>query len=348
MTEAASNTEASAELPEPTSPSISMTPGTLLGIGTPGARALLYLFFITNAALLGMSIADYRTPLPAVAAFLVVSAIAPFLFVDSERPLPTKLALLIGSGPVLATAAISWEMPTHGWPGYASWHLGASTIMLFFLAMRGRIAIAWVSYLLMSAITIVWAVDVGQGIGTGIALTDRNAGVLLIGSLFGAAIGRLAQRIRNLSEIEVRRGAAISAEQVSVAQRGVRLERLEQMALPFLRRVAGGADPAEVHAEAVVLEGQLRDQVRAGVLAPALAEAVSEARARGIDVTLLDDLRDIPPSDVMDGLTAFVRGRLAEMTEGKLVVRLLPPGREIRATVLVSRPDEISDRYDFR
>ncbi len=186
--------------------------------------------------------------------------------------------------------------------------------------------IAWISYLAMSAITIFWALDVGQGLGTGLALTDRNAGVLLIGSLFGAAIGRLALRIRKLAEIETRRAAAISAEEISVAQRGVRLDRLEQMALPFLRRVAEGVGPESLRAEAVVLEGQLRDQVRAGVLASALADAVSQARARGVEVTLLDDLRDAPPDEVMDQLVRFVDDRLRGMTDGKLVVRLLPPG----------------------
>lgn len=323
------------------------TPATLLRLGTRGARALLLLFVVTNGTLLAFSIGDVGRPLLAVAAYVVILATAPFLLLVTDRAFPVRLALLVASGPVLATAIISWQMPREGWPGYASWHIGAATMMLFVLALRGRVLIAWISFALMSALTLLWAVDVGQGVMLGVTLIDRNAAVLFVGSLIAVAIGRLAARITDLAADEAQRAGSIAAEQVAVAQRAEGLARLEQMALPFLRRVADGTDPAELRQDAVVLEGQLRDQVRAGALAVPLADAVGSARARGVDVRLLDDLRESPSEGMLAELTAFVRERLHRMTDGKLVVRLLPSGREVQATVLVARPDEVSERTDF-
>lgn len=323
------------------------TPAMLLRLGGRFARGLFVLFAITNGTLLAFSIQDVRQPLLALAAYVVILATAPFLLTQTDRAFPVRLALLVAAGPVLATAIISWEMPRDAWPGYTSWHIGAATMVLFILALRGRVAIAWISFILVAALTLLWAVDVGQGLMVGFVLVDRNAGVLLIGSLFAVAIGRLAGRISDLVAEEWSRAASVAAAQVALAERGDGLARLERMALPFLRRVADGADPAELQQEAVVLEGQLRDQVRAGALAGPLADAVTSARARGVDVALLDDSRAAPPDHLLSDLAVFVRDRLQRMTDGRLVVRLLPPGRESRATVLVAHPQRVSERTDF-
>ena len=89
--------------------------------------------------------------------------------------------------------------------------------------------------------------------------------------------------------------------------------------------------------------GQLRDSIRAPFFdAPELQAAARAARARGVEVELLDD----HAMDDVDDHSATVFGTLAahwltQAADGKITVRVLPPNRtEIASIVAIDADDQ--------
>ena len=69
---------------------------------------------------------------------------------------------------------------------------------------------------------------------------------------------------------------------------------------------------------------------------PPIIEAARQARRRGVDVVLLDDSDPavVRPEDLELVITR-ISAVLTDAQDGRLVARLLPPGREGVATLLV-------------
>lgn len=115
---------------------------------------------------------------------------------------------------------------------------------------------------------------------------------------------------------------------------GAGTDLLPAEAVTLLRRIGMGV-PLTAHerTECLVLEGALRDSVRAAALMfEPLTGAVRDARARGIDVTLLDD-RDGHALSIVERrmLSDWLGAHLAAFDSGTVTVRLLPVGWEALA-----------------
>jgi hypothetical protein len=104
----------------------------------------------------------------------------------------------------------------------------------------------------------------------------------------------------------------------------------------LLERIAEGGDTTESQRrEYARCEGELRDGLRAGLLARApLIAIVAAARERGVDVLLLDD-SDAAGGDYPVGpIVVWMAAGLAT-AQTRAVGRLLPPGRNARATMTI-------------
>src|SRR5690606_40103107 len=109
---------------------------------------------------------------------------------------------------------------------------------------------------------------------------------------------------------------------------------LDKVARPILERIAGGADldPAE-RRECRLLEAELRDRLRAPELATEeIGRAARVARARGVEVVLLDDggFADVPDA-VREQVVELAVAELTRAESGTVTVRVLPPGRSMLA-----------------
>lgn len=110
---------------------------------------------------------------------------------------------------------------------------------------------------------------------------------------------------------------------------------LRARVVPVLNRLADD-DPLDEHDRSACasLEGQLRDEYRAGVLVrDPLDAAVRAARARGVDVVLLDD-GDGSASDVLVDEVARWMAPLVDGARQRVLGRLLPAGRSTIATIV--------------
>jgi len=315
----------------------------LLGLQTRAAQLVLGVFILSNvvftfgtAGLLDHAWASYL-------AMIVVSAGGILILRPHPDPYPLRYALTVIAAIVVSCLLVSYALPDTGALGRATWHIGSDTWLLWFLILRRRAWLAWVGTALMVAITVMWAIASGRGVGTAIALLQTQLGLLVVATLFAVALRRTAARINELTERSVSAAARAASTDAAQELRRQRAEELATHAVPLLDRIASGVDLVEADRhEFARIEAQLRDSVRGRSLAvPHVLAAVARARDRGLEVTLLDD-RGAPLSagSAMIAIETAIATALDAAVEGEVTVRLLPPDRDVALTVVNRRGDE--------
>ncbi|MFB2599174.1 sensor histidine kinase [Herbiconiux sp. P17] len=243
---------------------------------------------------------------------------------------------------VTATAALMLLLAAPGSMNYwDSWYLTACALVLFALALRGRVFLASAGLAALAIITVVGA-DGGYYAGTDLAISiARPVAIVAIGGAFALAIALLRAKIRTLQAESLRIVQQEAYESATRFERHDGAQRLEAQLGGMLARLEQLADPgaALTPAEAMecaALEGMLRDRYRGGRLAtePLTAAALS-ARRRGIDVVLLDDAvgEHVPPA-VLAAVAEWMAERLDQARGGTVIGRLLPADRDGVASVV--------------
>jgi hypothetical protein len=305
-----------------------------------GARLVLALFIATQVLLTLVNLDEVASPWASILALILVSAAAGILTMRVPDPYPMPLVLVIAGVVVTATALVTWNMPASGVIGYAGWHWGAITFVLFVLALRRRIGWAWLCYAAMAALTLVWAQEVGRGVTGGLGLVDRHAGLLLVATLFAVGLRRTGRRIAAITRAQLELAQREAASRAVLAEQGAQTTTLDELARPALERIAGpDALTAAESVEFVLLEALLRDRLRAAaLLTPAVTEAVRGARSAGVEVVLLDDRGESPLSPERQArVESAVLAALSEPGIEALTVRLLPAGRADLVTIVARR-----------
>lgn len=320
----------------------------LLGMRTAAAQILVAAYVLTF--LLVVFTAGPGGPGWAeILAWALMSGAAVALTRWPGDPLPWPVTVaLAASGPV-STALILLHAPIPLDNQLQLWPTAAATAIYTFMCVRGRTVAAWLGMLTMLAVCVVWAARSGQGAGYGIAVSLINLAPLLMATFFAWTIRPAARRIFALRRETTLRVAAAAADTAALAERDRRLGQLDELARPLLAHIArGDALSDEERTACALLEAHLRDTLRAPALdTPDLVLPVREARARGVEVVLLDDRG-------MDGADEEVRARVhAQIVRsvigaqsGTLTARILPPGRSVLATILHS-DEETATRIEL-
>lgn len=306
-----------------------------------GAQALIWLYFATMAILAIWSLGDVRSPGPTIAALALFGIMCAGATRDAGNRLSAPVAWLSVIAWPLITFSISWQLLVVG--GYAHWFLGAATTCAFYLALRGRVTLAWIGFGLVTAVAVGWAAVDGVGVPAALILIGKQAPILLVGTLFSLGIERTTARIARVTAAEAARAVDGAAEDATARERSRRLAELDSSATALLRRLV---DPQPLTADDrqrfAAAEAELRDTVRGRALTvAALVDLIRDARRRGVEVVLLDD-SDPDQLDPVDHATAIDRiaAAVAATNEGRLVARLLPPGRDDVATIMIEGPTE--------
>jgi hypothetical protein len=275
-----------------------MSPAPLLAppLRTRTARVLLAGFVVVHVVL---ALGPGPTPWWRTAiALLLIAGAAALLVLDREdvlRPARAGAALVLTVG---GTAVVVLGLPTQGWPGYASWPLGAATMVTIAMTIRYRIGLAWITMGGLAAVCVLWSTHGGVGVLPGVGLIDRQAGTLLIGTLFAIGLRRAERHVRAFGEVERERVLERSTSAQELRARRDAVDRVLVVAGPTLRRIAAGGElSAATRSDALALEGALRDEIAlAPLLSDALDQAMDGARRRGVDVVVLSDpdLEDLP------------------------------------------------------
>jgi hypothetical protein len=313
----------------------------ILRITSSGGRALVIVFIIVNLILSTATLGQVYLPFPTIAANVLVAIAAIVVSLPAAEPLPLTRSFGIVGVVAITTALVDWNIPPEASPTYSSWHLGANTLVLLFLGLRGRSGLAWLGFALMSAITIAWTVQTGSIHLVG--LLPNQVGTLLVGTLFAVALRRTSKRITELHAEQAALASAESAARAAAEERSRQAAHLNTVARPSLERIAAGAPYSNEDRDSWLrLESSVRDSLRAPALnILKLTEAADNARARGVEVTLLDDSAGQVSSDHdRDMIADAIIEQLDEMSSGRLIGRVLPTGRGQLATIVVDDGSE--------
>lgn len=315
----------------------------LLGLRTTAATVVVGAF-IATFLLLALTTAPTAKSLWAeTSAWMVVSAAAVTLIRTAGDPLPyrTTLALTL-AGPislnlVLAVVPIPIDGLLQLWP------LSAATAIYTYMCVRGRTVWAWLGMTATLASCAWWAQRTGQGAGYGLGISVINLAPLLMATFFAWTIRPAARDIFALREQTIIRVAAEAADTAILDERDQQLRRLDNLARPLLEHLATDEDITDEQQRAcTLLEAHLRDTLRAPILdTAAIAAAARAARARGVDVILLDDHgMDQTADPVREQIITAVIAALTEAADGTLTVRVSPPQRDTLLTILHRRSDD--------
>jgi len=295
------------------------------------ARVAIWGYFAAQVVLAAWAIGDVRSPWPTVVALALFGAVCLGLTLDRGERLSTGTALAaMLLGPVMA-ALVAWQVID---TGFALWFTGASSVVGFYVMLRGRILLPWLGLLMTAAVMVAWGVTTGRGPLGGLMEVATQSPVLIVGTLFAIGLSRTGDELVLLNQQTAEFAAREAAALATLAERDARLAAIDGMATPLLATLVENPFVAEPGRSAfMVAEAELRDSIRARSLAvPEVARAAADARRRGVTVVLLDDSgRDEVDGPVVDAVVAA----LDSAVDGTVTARLLPTGRDRVATILV-------------
>lgn len=288
------------------------------------------------------SVAIENDLLSLVAAILSVIAcvfVAGLGFRDPAHALPLWFVLLIVPGAPLGIVAM---IPAYvGGPDVLSsfWMVTSVYLVILYLAIEAFPISALAVALLSSIILATWGVLGGwpAGLLHGgwpllflVSVMVSSYQIASIRSMERAAV--LSVGLRSRIDVEARSTAAERARRLNA-------RRVDTLARPLLERLAAGERTGDsVRIEAQLLEARLRDDLRARCFRLTdVTRAAHDARARGVHVELLDDgALDAAPASLRERVFTRTVHALAQASDGAVVVRVWPPGRELVATVVTS------------
>ncbi|AZG48342.1 hypothetical protein [Gordonia insulae] len=262
----------------------------------------------------------------------------------SRSPVPAAVIVVVSA--VCGLAVSLWSLPPETYQTLQTAPpVSAMTIVLTLLAVHRRPLYAWVGAFCCTAVSGLWAADVGLGFATGAVNTNFCYPVLVLAVLFALMARPMEERIRVLRVRAVAQAATEAATAAAARERGRQLRRLDRRARPILQQVVDGHEftPAEV-ADARLTEAQLRDGIRAPAWESGqVSDAVWAARRRGISVLLLDDgaLAARPDDDLTARLHEVLVAELRGAPTGQVTARVLPPDRDLLASIVVNAGPDI-------
>ncbi|UOG22954.1 hypothetical protein MTX80_08675 [Gordonia amicalis] len=144
-----------------------------------------------------------------IAGFLFFVAGGVLILDAPGDPLPVPTTLVISVLTVAGVTASLFSLPfplTHvmqtGPP------MGASVILLAFVAVRGRPLAAWLTSITISVVAVGWAHVADQGALWGLSMTLPGYAIMIMGSLFSLMLRPMARQLYALREANERQAAA--------------------------------------------------------------------------------------------------------------------------------------------
>ena len=317
---------------------------------TPSARTIVLIIVAFHLGSVLLHWSDYRIAWVSPACFLLLAVCTWLLVRRWGGAMPTSAAWAVTAAIGVANGAQFAVIVSRPSPGWDHWTAGAGTFLACGLILRGRGRQAWAAMALMLAGTTAWALATG---GSLLVVGAYNGGHVLTLAMWSLtamwserayrAIGFQQRRLRSL---RARRRAEEEAERVLMEARA----SVARRALPVLREIASGVIDEGVRTRARLLEAELRDEIRAACFTgTAVVGAARRARARGVDVVLLDDAgstadggraEESPDGSERDRLVEAVAQFLEEVDHGRIVVRVPPRSRGL--LVVATRDGEIA------
>ena len=302
-----------------------------------GGRVLLAFYGLATTVVAILNLGEYHVPALTIVAVVLLYVSLFVLGMPSEEPFGAVLTTIVIALVAITTIVSAWNIADPSSPGYANWHLGAMTFLLLVLALRGRPKQAWLGYGIFAVIEVVSTFSTTLPLAAVITDIARQAATLLIGSLFAMLLRRASRTITAIQETQLSRAAARAATAAASGERERQVARLERDARPALDRILSGDELSDDERKGfALLEAGLRDGIRAaGFSGDAIANETRAARARGLQVVLLDDRGHELDESEHTIIEAALISELQATSVGTVTARLSPWGHDEIATIVV-------------
>ena len=317
---------------------------------TPSARTIVLIIVAFHLGSVLLHWSEYRITWVSPACFLLLAACTWLLVRRWSGAMPMSAAWAVAVAVGAANGAQFAVIVSRPSPGWDHWTAGAGTFLACGLVLRGRGRQAWAAMALMVAGTTAWTLATGGSLLVVGAYNGGHVLTLALWSLTAMWSDRAYRAIgfqqRRLQSLRAQRRAEEETERVLMEARA----SVARRALPVLREIASGVIDEGIRTRARLLEAELRDEIRAACFTgTAVVGAARRARARGVDVVLLDDagstaegMTEAPPPEGSERsrLVKVVARFLEGVDCGRVVVRVPPRSRGL--LVVATRDGEIA------
>lgn len=317
---------------------------------TPSARTIVLIIVAFHLGSVLLHWSEYRITWVSPACFLLLAACTWLLVRRWSGAMPMSAAWAVAVAVGAANGAQFAVIVSRPSPGWDHWTAGAGTFLACGLVLRGRGRQAWAAMALMVAGTTAWTLATGGSLLVVGAYNGGHVLTLALWSLTAMWSDRAYRAIgfqqRRLQSLRAQRRAEEETERVLMEARA----SVARRALPVLREIASGVIDEGIRTRARLLEAELRDEIRAACFTgTAVVGAARRARARGVDVVLLDDagstaegMTEAPPTEGSERsrLVKVVARFLEGVDRGRVVVRVPPRSRGL--LVVATRDGEIA------
>ncbi len=254
-----------------------------------------------------------------------------------DRGMPRRHAVFAVTGVLVMDVLVQSALPFGDHPGYAAWHCGAIQMLMVTVAIRKQIVAAWVG------ISIFSVLDFGGSLLHGLTVVDGLAMVLT--PVMWVAISHAVSKVFARCDVQIKANEAhqrtssarLAKEHASWISHNEWVTELERKAKPLLSKIASHAMEERDRTSCLLLQDELRDQVRGRALATAsVLKSARAARARGVAVEICDDREtDLPPAVLLEASTQLITV-LDRAAGGLITARALPTGNEVAVTIHAS------------
>lgn len=312
----------------------------LLGMRSRGSYAVAYGFFAAGCLLTYGSLRA-GTPIVATVVPLLLLAVggAVLLGVDGD-PLPRWATAVVMGIPVAQALSMLPAMPIPlEQPLRLAVAFGGGAVLCAFLCIRGRVAPAWISQLIVFVVALGSAVRSAAGLEQPVGQLLSSTGLMVTATLFAWLVRPAAAVLYRLRAAQTRQLAERAAADAARIEHSTQKARLDDLARPLLVAIAEDSALSDDDISRTgLLEARLRDGIRARSLDVAsVTSSTWAARERGVQVRLLDDSGSDHPtasdSTTLARLHEEIVTHLDRAVEGEVIVRVQPPHRPVLATI---------------
>jgi len=260
--------------------------------------------------------------------------------------LPIWVAWLVSLVAVLIPKVSHLTLRGENLETYDTWYVTAIGLLLGALAVRGRTIFAIVAGVIFSAEVIYFG---------GLEYLPKSglsgAVILLVACIaISRGLDASAKEIAAAQASAAQELAALEVDKTLVEAHEFAINVAMKSTIPTLKKIAAGKSfSKEQRAAYAIAEISLRDDISGGRLVNRkVKRAVAAARARGVDVALLDQGGlELATQDELEHLLDLVAAALGNINTGRVTVRT-QPNESWLVRLTASRPRVVTPDLDLK
>jgi hypothetical protein len=260
--------------------------------------------------------------------------------------LTPRQGLIMVAGIIVMELLVQSVLPVGKHPGYAAWQCGAIQMLMVTLAIRNQIGLAWLGIGLFVALDFTASMIHRLSAVDALAMVVPPAMWMVVATAVSLVLLRCQGQIRAYETKARESSARLAREHARTVFQDEWALDLDRSARRLLEKIASGKISDTVRTDCLLLEAQLRDQIRGRALAtPEVLQAARAARKRGVRVDIFDDRgTDLPPVAFSEA-TAQLAGALTRAERGSVKGRALPSESEVAVTILAFDEDAPGEEF---